>query len=157
MSKVTCIKFDLSQNSVGRLRYIIKKCIKTGNQLAIYCSMDTGTTENELCQVPAIKAVFIKAFVEYGLLGLYQYQKNLYPEFCLDQLALMANITCSTLRDTNGKQYTARLQIDEFAELMKISCLAFKKLYGIDVPVSNDLMDELMTEFKSYLPINNKV
>lgn len=147
------VRFDLHNGSVGRLRYIIKQCIKNKIQLIIYSSMADHLPHTELCEIPAVRTVFQTAFLDSGLLGLYLYQMRTFPilnEYSTKQLIILAGISCGQMIKSDGVNYDSKLDIDQFATLVVESCKTFKKLYGIDVPINDNLRENLMTDFKLY-------
>src|SRR5437868_6230614 len=77
-NKKQLVIFNLTQETIGGLKYIIQQSLSLGTNLHVLSTLDLNYPEEmDLCEIPEIKDLFLRASVEHGLLGYYSYTNKL--------------------------------------------------------------------------------
>lgn len=142
------IMFNLTPNSIDNLQNTIQTCIKNKTKLLVYTSMGDNTSK-ELCQIPEVQNLFSKACTDHGLLGLWVLHWSLDPDFCSHQLRLLCQIICGKFINSNGINFDYSIDVKEFLNLLIISGLKFKTLYGTDIAIDRKFLCDLILKFNS--------
>lgn len=122
------IVFDITPEKIDELPAIIKQAILTKSAIVPMCSMADNLPGTELCQIPEVKELFMKACNEYGLLGYMQYQSSFFPR-TEELVRNIIAIVCGKLTKTNGVEFEMEIDIEEFRDLCTKSVVKFNELY----------------------------
>lgn len=144
------VVYDLTTQSIVHLPNIIRTCIKNKTKLIIQTTMGDRTPDVELCQISAVREIFIRACKDFGLLGMIVFQKKESPKLCLNQLLLLCQITCAHFMGTEDGKYHTVVDFKEFFTLLFLSCQKFEALYGVETGFEETLLDEFMAACGSY-------
>lgn len=126
--KYDIMVFDISSDMIDELPDYIRLC-KGRTQLKVFSS-EGDNTKLELAEIPHVRNLFRKACVEYGLLGFYFYNKELYTEQEInDECNTILKIAYGVIvnRDKNGLDYM--LDTREINVVKEVSRLRYKSLY----------------------------
>lgn len=126
--KYSGISFNLNENTYTELPVIIKQCIISKKPLRIYTSMGDDKPDLELCQIPNVKLLFIKACQEYGLLGFLNYQCKYTngDEFIQTVIA----VACGVFVSNEDDSFIYKIELNEVQSLIELSTKKFNELWS---------------------------
>ena len=129
-AKQAVILVDIWPEKIDKLPETIKFAMETRSAIVPFSSMGDHLPGVELCQIPEVKELFVKACVEYGLIGWLLYQESYFPK-SNDSISTIIMIAYGTLTDSDGKECT--IKIDELAvkEMFMASVSKARELYGV--------------------------
>lgn len=122
------ILMGISPITIDSLPNMIKRCIKDKIPLLVYSS-EGDNTSLELSQIPHIKRLFVKAVIEYGLLGFMISNHNLYPNdeyqrltddiiiTTLGYISSSDGIDCSYSLDKRAVDNLIKLSLERYIEI----------------------------------------
>jgi hypothetical protein len=129
-SKMTVIACDLTPAKIDKLPETIKFAMATRSAILPFSSMGDHLPGVELCQMPEVKELFIKACIDYGLLGWLLHQQSYFPD-SHESITTVSMITCGSLHDSDDKKCIIKMDNIALEKLFMTSINKAQELYGV--------------------------